>query len=103
MLAAAGAVRLTERIYKNFASAFVLYLFELVKFIVPVIVENDKVIGLFKLGIYAVHVPYLLAGRGGYLIPWVIFADIFFEHLTHNNDLIYTVISHFQYLIAVFV
>ena len=103
MFAAARAVRLTERIYENFASALVLYLFEFIEFIVPVIIEDNEVVWLFKLGIYAVHISYFLAGRGGYLIPRVIFADIFFENFAHNNDLIYAVVSHFQYLVAVFV
>ena len=85
------------------ASALVLYLFKLVELIVPVIIEDNKVVWLIEFGIYAVHISYFLAGRGGYLIPRVIFADIFFENFTHNDDLIYAVVSHFEYLVAVFV
>lgn len=103
MLAAARTIRLTERIYEYLASFLVVYLFKLVELIVPVIVKDNKAIRLFKLGIYAVHIPYLLAGRGRYLIIGVIFADIAFEHIAHNDDLIQAVVSHFQYLVAVFV
>ena len=71
--------------------------------VVPVVVQHHKAVVLFKLPDKPVHIPYLLAGGGGYLVFGEILSDVILNYLSVDNSLIQPVVRKFKEPVAKFV